>query len=165
MNVLKCKSCTISFIPKIKWSFLLLFLLCTVPNVKGQKLSKENLDRLAQEYTKKSLPMLKELLSIPNDANYPKDIEKNVAWCEKAFTKRNFTTTRLGTSTVPLLLAERKVNNPKKTVLVYLQLDGQPVDENSWSQNNPYEPVLKKQDVNGEWVELNWNEIKNYEDD
>jgi len=87
-------------------------------------------DKLFTKYAQKSLPQLKELLAIPNDAHFPADIEKNVQWCESAFNKRGFTTQRLETSEAPLLLASRKGTNSKKTVLVYLQVDGQPVDPN-----------------------------------
>ncbi|MEM7486742.1 MAG: M20/M25/M40 family metallo-hydrolase [Bacteroidota bacterium] len=131
----------------------------------SQKLSQEKLNSTAQEYTLSSFGTLKELLSIPNDAFYPEEIEKNVKWCENAFTSRDFSTTRIPTATVPLLLAERKHKKAKKTVLIYLQIDGQPVDSTRWFQESPYKPALKKMDNNGEWKEIPWNTIKNYEDD
>ena len=108
--------------------------------------------------------MLKELLSIPNDAFYPDDIEKNVMWCESAFTERGFSTTRIPTKTVPLLLAERSHKKAKKTVLIYLQIDGQPVDSTRWFQDSPYTPVLQKK-VGEEWQEIPWDNIVEYEDD
>ncbi len=128
----------------------------------GQKSDK--LEKLSQEYTKASFPMLREFLSIPNDAYYPEAIEKNVAWCENAFVKRGFTTQRLTTETVPLLLAERKQPKAKKTVLIYLQIDGQPVDSTRWFQESPYKPVLKKKSGE-EWEEIPWEEISNYQDE
>ncbi len=109
--------------------------------------------------------MLKKLLSIPNDAFYPNDIEKNVAWCESAFAKRGFTHTRIQTETAPLLLAERRHKNAKKTVLIYLQLDGQPVDSTRWFQESPYTPTLKKKNLKDEWEVVSWDKIINYEDD
>ncbi len=109
--------------------------------------------------------MLQELLSIPNDAFYPEAIEKNVRWCEEAFENRAFTTTRIPTSAAPLLLAERKHPGAKQTVLVYLQLDGQPVDSTRWFQKSPYTPALKKRLPNGEWEAIPWENITNYEDD
>ena len=42
------------------------------------------------EYAKASFPQLKELLAIPNDAHFPKDIERNVQWCEAAFYPERF---------------------------------------------------------------------------
>jgi len=123
------------------------------------------LDELSDTYAKKSFPILKEILSIPNDAFYPEAIERNVMWCEKAFGQRGFNTQRIETSTVPLLLAERKHKKAKKTVLIYLQIDGQPVDSTRWFQKNPYKPVLKKKNSEDKWEAIPWDNIKNYEDD
>ena len=55
--------------------YLILFL-CLPFSMFTQKSSE--LDALSKRNDKKSFPMLKELLSIPNDAFYPGDIEKNV---------------------------------------------------------------------------------------
>lgn len=123
------------------------------------------LDQLAKRYTKASLPMLKEFLEIPNDAAFPQDIERNTQWCERAFQARGFATTRLATPSVPLLLADRKIRKAEKTVLVYLQVDGQPVDTAKWAQANPFKPVLKKQAANGRWEALPWRNIEDYQDD
>lgn len=131
----------------------------------SQKFDQEQLNSLSASYAKNSFPLLKALLSIPNDASYPTDIEKNVQWCEHAFNTRNFTTTRIETATVPLLLAERKNKKAKKTVLIYLQIDGQPVDSSRWFQENPYLPVLKKQNANGNWEEIPWDNIEEYNDE
>lgn len=125
----------------------------------------KTLDELSGSYALKSFPILKELLSIPNDAFYPEFIENNVAWCERAFGQRGFSTRRIETSTVPLLLAERKHKKAKKTVLIYLQIDGQPVDSTRWFQESPYKPVLKKKNSKGEWEALAWDHISSYQDD
>ena len=142
-----------------------LSLLLLIPFVgQAQKLNQQRLQDLSATYAQSSFPMLRELLSIPNDAFYPVEIEKNIKWCEDKFQARNFTTTRIETSTVPLLLAERTVKKPKKTVLVYLQIDGQPVDTSRWFQENPYKPALKMPDGD-DWKEIPWGRIVNYEDD
>ena len=123
-------------------------------NLAGQELIQDKF----LEYAQHSLPQLKELLSIPNDAHHHDDIEINVKWCEKEFQKRGFTTQRLNTPTVPLLLGEKKSNNPNaRTVLIYLQVDGQPVDPSHWFQESPYKAVLKKQSEDGGWEEINWD--------
>ncbi|MEM9076126.1 MAG: M20/M25/M40 family metallo-hydrolase [Bacteroidota bacterium] len=130
----------------------------------AQKLSKAQLDQGASDFAKSSFPILRDILSIPNDAFFLEDIEKNVKWCETEFSSRGFSTTRITTKRAPLLLAERKHKKAKKTVLIYLQIDGQPVDTTRWNQKNPFIPALKKQ-VNGEWQEIPWESIANYEDD
>ena len=108
-----------------------------------------------------SLEELKELLAIPNDANFPKDIAQNVKWCESKFQEYNFTTTQLPTETVPLLLAE--YNNKVKrapTFLFYFHIDGQPVDPSFWFQENPYQAVLKKQVEAEGWVDIPWSNFQ-----
>lgn len=102
---------------------------------------------------------LHELLSIPNDAHNPADIEKNMQWCEKNFTQRGFTTKRLNTPTIPLLLAERKVKNAKKTILIYLQIDGQPVNASQWQQDSPWTPALKEQQPDGTWKIIDYQKV------
>ena len=117
-------------------------------------------DDVFQKYAKESFPQLKELLAMPNDANIPDDLEDNIKWSEKHFEKRGFTTTRLETETVPLLLAEKKCSDKDaKTVLIYLQVDGQPVDPNYWFQKNPYEATLKEIDPEGGWKTIEWNSL------
>ncbi|MEP5610800.1 MAG: M20/M25/M40 family metallo-hydrolase [Cyclobacteriaceae bacterium] len=149
----------------MKTIFSLVFIIFASLLGNAQKLDQEKLQELASKYAESSFPILQEILSIPNDAFYPDDIELNVKWCETEFKKRSFTTTRIETSTVPLLLAERKVKKAKKTVLIYLQIDGQPVDTSRWFQKNPYQPALKMQGSDGNWAEIPWDRIKNYEDD
>lgn len=121
-------------------------------------------EAVLEQYTKASFPMLRELYSIPNDAFYLEDIEKNVQWCEASFSKRGFKTTRITTKRAPLLLAERNFGK-EKTVLVYLQLDGQPVDSTRWFQEHPFKPALKRKGDNGLWEEIPWDSIQNYKDD
>ncbi len=99
------------------------------------------------------------LLSLPNDAHTPEDIEKNVVWCEQAFAKRGFTTKRLETPTVPLLLAQRNHANAQKTILIYLQIDGQPVNPSQWNQESPWKPVLKEKDQAGQWQQIPWERL------
>jgi acetylornithine deacetylase/succinyl-diaminopimelate desuccinylase-like protein len=144
-------------------TLLLLSLLCT--SVRAQKMDAAALDELAATYAQKSFPLLRELLSIPNVASFPEDIEKNVVWCESAFGKRGFQTTRIDTETVPLLLAERKSGGATKTVLIYLQIDGQPVDSTRWFQTHPFQPVLKERNASGKWEIIPWSRIDNYDDE
>lgn len=124
-----------------------------------------DLEKLSKTYADASLPLLKEVLSIPNDAFYPEDIERNVVWCEKQFGLRGFSTQRISTTHAPLLLAERVHPKAKKTVLIYLQLDGQPVDSTQWFQESPYKPVMKKKNQNNVWEEIAWDSTSNSDDE
>ncbi len=117
-------------------------------------------DGVFEKYAKESFPQLKELLAMPSDANFPEDLEVNIKWSEKHFAKRGFTTTRLETETVPILLAEKKCKNKNaKTVLIYLQVDGQPVDPSHWFQKDPYEATLKEIDPEGGWKTIAWSSL------
>src|SRR5882757_6479285 len=113
--------------------------------------TKPDLESISRKHAIASFQELYDLLSLTNDAHFPNDIEKNIQWCEVAFAKRSFTTQRLKTQTVPLLLAERTVKNAKKTVLIYLQIDGQPVNPSAWEQEDPWKPVLKESGPDGKW--------------
>ena len=93
-----------------------------------------------------------ELLSLPNDAVAPADIQKNVDWLERAFRKRGFTTRQLPSQGKPMLYAEWPARAPAaKTVLFYMHLDGAPVVPSEWSQQSPWQPVLKKRNAAGTW--------------
>ena len=116
-------------------------------------------EKVAEKQTLSSFRTFYELLSLPNDAHFPADIEKNLLWCEKAFSKRGFSTQRLETSTVPLLLASRQEKNATKTVLIYLQIDGQPVDPSKWEQENPWKPTLKEKGPDGKWKAISYDKL------
>lgn len=108
-----------------------------------------------------SLDALKELLAIPNDANFPEDIEKNVDWCTQQLAAKGFTTKRLPTATVPLLLASYKIQEKEKpTLLFYFHIDGQPVDASFWFQESPYEATLKEEQEGEGWVAIPWKHLK-----
>jgi acetylornithine deacetylase/succinyl-diaminopimelate desuccinylase-like protein len=145
---------------KNKYTFLSVLLFLAGPAAYAQKSTQLNLDKIAEKYAVASFPEFYELHSLPNDAHFPADIEKNVSWCENAFAKRGFTTKRLSTQTVPLLLAERKVKNAKKTVLIYLQIDGQPVDPSEWEQESPWKPTLKEKNAEGKWASIPFEKLK-----
>ncbi|MCA6079076.1 M20/M25/M40 family metallo-hydrolase [Fulvivirga sedimenti] len=141
----------------------LLFLL--IPVLSLSQPTSEMLRNMAADYTVRSFPELKEVLSLPNDALYPEQIEKNVLWAEAAFKKRGFETRRLTTPAAPLLLASKIVPGAGETVLFYFHLDGQPVDSSKWDQKSPYLPVLKKPVNQDTWTDLPWDDIDKYEDD
>ena len=134
---------------------IVLFALLSIFKLKAQQIDEQH---ASYPFAKKSLTILNELLAIPNDANYPKDIEKNVVWCEQVLKKAGFKTNRLETPTVPLLAAEYKKKRKKKpTVLFYFHIDGQPVDPKYWNQSDPYQAVLKKEVEAEGWVDLDTN--------
>jgi len=107
-----------------------------------------------------SIPMFREFLAIPNDANDLDDIRLNVAWVDKHMQQRQFRTEVWETETRPILYAEApQQETDRPTVLFYFHADGQSVDPQFWFQDDPYQAVLKKQ-VEGEgWVDVPWSAI------
>ncbi|MDB5958230.1 MAG: acetylornithine deacetylase [Ramlibacter sp.] len=99
-----------------------------------------------------SFPEYLELLSLPNDAVVPADVQKNALWLEAAFRKRGFTTRQLPNDGKPLVYAElaRQPANTR-TVLFYMHFDGQPVLPEQWSQKSPWQPVVKQRNAAGKW--------------
>ncbi|WP_165869239.1 M20/M25/M40 family metallo-hydrolase [Maribacter algicola] len=98
---------------------------------------------------------LRQFLTLPNDGNYPEQIATNLAWCDSVFSSLKFKTQTIKTDGAPLLFAEKVYHKNRKSVLFYLQIDGQPVDTAKWFQPNPFIPVLKeKKDWNWEVIDF-----------
>ncbi len=111
------------------------------------------------------MPDFIDLLSLPCDAHFPEDIEKNVIWAEKSFSDRGFTTQRINTDYVPLLYGIKNyADESAKTLLIYLQMDGQPVDSNFWDQPDPFIPVFKRKLESGKWQIIEEYQIDRFEE-
>ena len=107
----------------------------------------------------------KELVSIPN---LPRDIEsmyRNISWVRKRYKKLGFEFQTLESSTLPVLFAEKKVDENLKTVLFYFHLDGQPVNPEAWDQEDPFKPELKAWSPKGEWKSIAWDNLNEKVDD
>jgi acetylornithine deacetylase/succinyl-diaminopimelate desuccinylase-like protein len=111
-----------------------------------------------------ALDTFKEYLAIPNDGHMHDDIAVLSDWVTGAFESRGFTVSKLAEPENPLLYAKRMVPGATKTMLVYLQADGQPVDGTAWFQPNPYGAVLRQSDTNtwedGKWQDIPWDSLK-----
>lgn len=140
---------------KITCFLLVLIVHCSF----SQQWDKNRMTQTASQQFLPAIEQLKSFLSIPNNAVYPDHVSQNVAWCETAFQKRNFQTQILETEGPPLLLAKRSHKHAKRTVLFYLQIDGQPVDTSRWEQESPYQPVLKRYTVQGGWKTVSWDAL------
>ena len=97
-----------------------------------------------------------DLLTIPNVADNPSDIQRNAAFLERAFKTRGFDTQLLtNPANRPQVFAQ--LTSPTlgaKTILLYIHFDGQPVIPEEWSQHSPFEPVVKQRDEHGVWKEV-----------
>lgn len=116
-------------------------------------------EKLINANLKNTLLRHKELVSIPN---LPQDevlMMENLQWLTKEFKALGFKTSLLPSSTLPILLTEKVVDPALKTVLFYFHIDGQPVDPAAWNQSDPFQPMLKEKNENGQWESISWDKI------
>lgn len=117
------------------------------------------LDELVARQAVASYGLFRELLALPNDAHFPeRHLRPNLAYMREAFERRGFEVVELETEGFPLLLAERSAADATNSVLVYLQIDGQPADPTRWRQDDPWVPVLKRS-VGSSWQEISWDRL------
>jgi len=122
------------------------------------QLSRAEIQTASSSALRTSLTEFREYLSLPNNGKVLADIQLNLDWTRSALEKRGFKIQILSSNGVPHLFAEGKQDPKKKTILVYMQIDGQPVDSSAWNQESPYIPELMEE-ISGKWEPLNWNFI------
>ncbi len=133
----------------------------------AQSPDSERIAALVSAQAPEAFALYRELLALPNDANRPDDILRLIAWLESAFRARGFETERLDMPGSDAILATRDAPGTDRTVLVYLQADGQPVDPSAWYQESPWTPTLKARrdgatSVDGnpdDWETLPWERL------
>uniref|UniRef100_UPI004047EBAF M20/M25/M40 family metallo-hydrolase n=1 Tax=Algoriphagus sp. TaxID=1872435 RepID=UPI004047EBAF len=129
----------------------------------SQSLVRKDIDILAGRYFLTGITQLRSFLAIPNHGVSLEAIEQNLDWCQAEFESLGYQTTALKSDTVPYLMAQKIIDPNLPTILVYLQIDGQPVDSKRWNQSNPFYAVLKNcesspcVDVPWENLDQNWN--------
>ena len=106
-----------------------------------------------------SINEFRDFLLIKNDANYKSEMEPLIKWGIDNFKKYGFDVERLETPELPLLLASKIISEKAKTILIYLQFDGQPVDNSKWEQQDPYRAVLKEK-INEKYEIVDWEILK-----
>jgi len=82
-----------------------------------------------------------ELLSLPNDAAVPADMERNADLITALLEPRGFKTQRLRAGGAPYIYAELLRPGAAETILIYAHFDGQPVQEENWA-HPPFAPTL-----------------------
>jgi acetylornithine deacetylase/succinyl-diaminopimelate desuccinylase-like protein len=132
-------------------------------------MSPERITQLSEAHAADAFRLYRELLTLPNDANGPDDIARLSEWLEARFVERGFGVERLDMPGSDALLATRDAPNADRTVLIYLQADGQPVDPSAWHQESPWTPTLKSRkpgapasSVDGhpdQWETLPWDRL------
>jgi acetylornithine deacetylase/succinyl-diaminopimelate desuccinylase-like protein len=118
------------------------FLLFSITSY-SQLLNKKQINDYTKSELLGSLNTYKDFLKLPNDGNYPDQINQNLRWCDSTFKKLGFNTQTIVSRGIPHLYAEKIRNKNLPNVLFYLQIDGQPVDPTAWDQEDPFVPQLK----------------------
>lgn len=140
------------------YSLVLLFLF---PQTSlAQKLSSKEIITVAKEKFPDAFFDLMSFLRLPNNGHFKNEIEQNLIWCDSVFSELKFRTQVIKTGGAPLLFAEKKVHENLKTILFYLQIDGQPVDSTKWNQPNPFLPVLKEKDDIDNWAIIDSQQVQ-----
>ena len=122
--------------------------------------SQKNIEDQIFDIGIESIDSFREFLSIKNDANYKNEMEPLIEWGINNFKKYGFEVERLETPELPLLLASKVISEDLNTLLIYLQFDGQPVDNSKWDQENPYKAVLKEK-IDNEYRIIDWSRLDN----
>ncbi len=143
-------------------STICIFLLFTGYSA-AQKIDSKVVDRWVNDQMYEAITEHRDLVSIPCDAFYPEDMDKNIEWLHTAFKKRGFEVKSLSTPTIPIVLAEKKIDPKLPTVLFYIHFDGQPVDASKWDQDDPFTPVLKRQNAEGVWEIVPYEQAKDWD--
>jgi acetylornithine deacetylase/succinyl-diaminopimelate desuccinylase-like protein len=125
----------------------------------AQNLNQAQLAALAEQQLPQALLDLKGFMELPNLSRNMEHIRQNMNWCLETFQALNFSTTVLTTDEIPFVLAEKSFGKTK-TVLFYLQIDGQPVDPAEWNQEDPFKPVLKQRNEDDTWEIIPWSAIQ-----
>jgi acetylornithine deacetylase/succinyl-diaminopimelate desuccinylase-like protein len=130
-----------------------------VASVQSQRLSAFEIRELASKKFPEAVRNLTAFLKLPNDGHFPDQVAENLVYSRAFFNDLNFETRVLSTEGAPLLFAQKEVGKKTKTVLFYLQIDGQPADASKWDQPDPFDPVFKKKRDKTEWVTLEVDSI------
>lgn len=133
----------------------------------ARTLSPEQIDVAAARQERSAFELYRDLLTLPNVAGDADDIRRVLEWLEREFGRSGFATERLATAGSDLILATRSSPGAQRTVLFYLQADGQPVDPSRWFQASPWTPTLKERrpgasSVDGnpqDWQTLAWDRL------
>jgi len=122
--------------------------------------SQSNIENQIFDIGIESIESFREFLSIKNDANFKNEMKPLIEWGINNFKKYGFEVERLETPELPLLLASKVISEDLNTLLIYLQFDGQPVDNSKWDQENPYKAVLKEK-IDNEYRITDWSRLDN----
>lgn len=125
----------------------------------AQLKSAEQIEKAAKDEFPHAIQEFRDFLKLPNDGHFIEQINNNMKWAISAFEKRGFQTQIITSPGAPHVLAEKQFVKKGKTVLFYLQIDGQPVDSSAWDQASPFIAELKVK-KNGRWEKIDWSNLE-----
>ena len=123
-------------------------------NIFAQLTTAAEIEAASTEQFPAALEQLRAFVGIPNDGHYPEQIRANIEWVRPRLEDLGLEIKEVVVNGVPFLFAERTYHPGRKTVLFYLQIDGQPVDAGAWDQPDPFVAVLKARNKAGKWKEV-----------
>lgn len=94
------------------------------------------------DHEKQILLELFDFLSIPNVASDHAGIQRNADALVRMFEQHRFAPEQIATGGPPLVVAERRLPNARRTITMYFHYDGQPVDPSEWTYEAPFRPVI-----------------------
>lgn len=131
------------------------FILLFCVSCSAQQFLQRDIQSSVEDQFPKILSEFREFLTIKNDGHFPEQINNNLVWCKEALKKRKFEVTVLSSNGIPHLLGKRIFDSSLPTVLVYMQIDGQPVSPAEWDQTDPFEATLKIKSGD-RWLKQKW---------
>jgi acetylornithine deacetylase/succinyl-diaminopimelate desuccinylase-like protein len=95
-----------------------------------------------------------QFLSIPNVSAGASDIRKNADFLKATLARRGLRVEVIPTNGNPYVFAERRVDGASATILIFTHYDGQAVDFQTWTQADPFTPVLRSQRIDRGGTEI-----------
>jgi acetylornithine deacetylase/succinyl-diaminopimelate desuccinylase-like protein len=91
---------------------------------------------------------LREFLAIPNVASDTENIQKNAVQLQGLLEARGIETHLLPIEgRGPIVFGKLEAENAKRTIIFYAHYDGQPVEPSAWTDQSPFEPVLRNKSL------------------
>ncbi len=123
-------------------------------------LSAQEGQRIARDYYQAHGPKIlrdfSELLSIPNVAADSINIRRNAQYLQGQFSRRGVSAELLELpDTPPIVYGELLVPGAKRTLILYVHYDGQPVNSSQWT-NPPWEPTLYSNSLEADGRRIDW---------
>jgi len=120
----------------------LILLLCGAATLAAADDTTSRVRAWRMDHEKQILLELFDFLSIPNVASNTADIKRNADALVRMLEQHRFAPETISAGGPPLVVAERRLPNVRRTITLYFHYDGQPVDPAEWTYEGPFRPVI-----------------------